>query len=422
MPNWFDKKLKFFGVNYPYFVKKQNCLKSHISNLPSNSYFAPMQFNQIVGQAAIKKRLINSVTDNRVSHAQLFLGPEGSGSLALAVAYAQFLSCEDKQPNDSCGVCSSCRKYQKLMHPDLHFSYPFFAKHKDDNALTFIEQWREAFLANPYLSLDIWRDYLEAENKQANINIAECHQIIKKLSFKPFESAYKILILWLPEYLDKEGNALLKIIEEPQPNTLFLLVAQNQDQILNTILSRTQLIKISCLTYEDIKGQMIGQYHQTENAAAEIAYLSNGNMTEALGMLGQEDKSYHNLFVQWLRYCFANKGIELVSFVDQLAKMGRENQKNFIRYGISFIRECCLLMAEAGSLVHLPAAELETAQRMAKVMTISMANAISAELEKAHYHIERNANPKILFLDVSLQIISFVKAKSSPQGNHYIPN
>ena len=169
-----------------------------------------------------------------MSHAQLFLGPEGSGSLALAVAYAQYLSCEDKQPDDSCGVCSSCRKYQKLAHPDLHFSYPFFAKDKNDSALTFIEQWREAFLANPYISLDIWRGYLDAENKQANINIAECHQIIKKLSFKPFESIYKVLILWLPEYLDKEGNSLLKIIEEPQPNTLFLLVAQNQDQILNT--------------------------------------------------------------------------------------------------------------------------------------------------------------------------------------------
>ena len=200
-----------------------------------------MQFKQIVGQDAIKQRLITSVKENRVSHAQLFLGPGGSGSLPLAVAYAQYLSCENKLEEDSCGECSSCRKYQKLMHPDLHFSYPFFAKHKEDTAITFIEQWREAFTTNPYLSLDTWRDYLDAENKQANINIAECHQIIKKLSFKPFESAYKILILWLPEYLDKEGNALLKIIEEPQPNTLFILVAQNQDQILNTILSRTQI-------------------------------------------------------------------------------------------------------------------------------------------------------------------------------------
>lgn len=381
-----------------------------------------MQFKQIAGQTAIKQRLINTVNDNRVSHAQLFLGPEGSGSLALAVAYAQYLSCEDKQPDDSCGVCSSCRKYLKLAHPDLHFSYPFFAKDKNDTALTFIEQWREALLANTYLSLDIWRGYLDAENKQANINIAECHQIIKKLSFKPFESAYKVLILWLPEYLDKEGNALLKIIEEPQPNTLFLLVAQNQDQILNTIISRTQLIKIPALGYDEIKDELMQKHHQTELAAAEIAYLSAGNITEALAMLQQENKSYHALFVQWLRLCFANKGIEVMAFVDQASKMGRENQKNFLRYGISFIRECCLLMAGAGNLVHLPAQELETAQKMTHVMTIAMTQAISTTLEKAHYHIERNANPKILFLDVSLQIIKVLKFKTLPQGTHYIPD
>lgn len=381
-----------------------------------------MQFKHIAGQAAVKQRLINTVNENRVSHAQLFLGPEGSGSLALAIAYAQYLCCEDKQPDDSCGVCSSCRKYQKLMHPDLHFSYPFFAKDKNDTALTFIEQWREALLTNPYLSLDIWRSYLDAENKQANINIAECHQIIKKLSFKPFESIYKILILWLPEYLDKEGNSLLKIIEEPQPNTLFLLVAQNQDQILNTILSRTQLVKIPALSYEEIKEELMQNHHQTEFAAAEIAYLSNGNLTEALSMLQQENKSYHTLFVQWLRLCFGNKGPEVMSFVDQASKMGRENQKNFLRYGISFIRECCLLMAGAGSLVHLPAQELETAQKMTNVMNTAMAQAISTELEKAHYHVERNANPKILFLDVSLQIIKILNFKTLPQGTHYIPD
>ncbi|TSD64756.1 hypothetical protein FFF34_012720 [Inquilinus sp. KBS0705] len=381
-----------------------------------------MQFKDIIGQQAIKQRLINSVTENRVSHAQLFLGPEGSGSLALAVAYAQYLSCEDKQPTDSCGVCSSCRKYQKLMHPDLHFSYPFFAKHKDDTALTFIEQWREAFNANPYLNLDTWRGYLEAENKQANINIAECHQIIKKLSFKPFESAYKILILWLPEYLDKEGNALLKVIEEPQPNTLFLLVAQNQDQILNTILSRTQLIKIPCLNYEDIKQEMVANHNQTDTAAAEIAYLSNGNMTEALGMLLHDTKSYHELFVQWLRLCFANKGLDVLAFVEQTSKMGRENQKNFLRYGTSFLRECCLLRSGAERLVKLPEREMETARKMSSVIKISEAEVVIDELEKAHYHIERNANPKILFLDVSLQIIKVLHLKIVPSGNHYIPN
>lgn len=381
-----------------------------------------MQFKQIVGQDAIKQRLITSVKENRVSHAQLFLGPGGSGSLPLAVAYAQYLSCENKLEDDSCGECSSCRKYQKLMHPDLHFSYPFFAKHKDDTAISFIEQWRDAFIVNPYLSLDTWRGYLDAENKQANINIAECHQIIKKLSFKPFESPYKILILWLPEYLDKEGNALLKIIEEPQPNTLFLLVAQNQDQILNTILSRTQLIKIPPLGFDEIKEYLITQHNQTVDAATEIAYLSNGSLTEALTMLEYDNKGYHGQFVQWLRLCFANKGLEVMSFVDQAAKMGRENQKNFLRYGINFLRECCLLLSGAGSLVHLPAHELETAQKMTNVMNVPMAQAIVTELEKAHYHVERNGNPKILFLDVSLQIIKILSFKTIPQGTHYIPN
>ncbi|RYE14402.1 MAG: hypothetical protein EOP51_28220 [Sphingobacteriales bacterium] len=382
-----------------------------------------MQFKDIVGQHAVKQRLITSVNENRVSHAQLFLGPEGSGSLALAVAYAQYLCCDDKQADDSCGVCPACRKYQKLMHPDLHFSYPFFAKDKNDTALSFIEQWREALINNPYLSLDNWRGYLEAENKQANINIAECHQIIKKLSLKPFESQYKVLILWLPEYLDKEGNALLKIIEEPQPNTLFLLVAQNQDQILNTILSRTQLIKIPALAYRDVEEYLIHTENQPKNTAAEVAYLSNGNMAEALSMLLHDTKGYHNLFIQWLRMCYGNKGLEVVAFVEQLAKMGRENQKNFLRYGISFVRECCLLLAGADNLVHLPANELDTAQKMIKVMDINASQAISDELEKAHYHVERNANPKILFLDVSLQIITILFFKTIRQGRtQYIPN
>jgi DNA polymerase-3 subunit delta' len=379
-----------------------------------------MQFKSIVGQQAVKQRLLNTVHENRVSHAQLFLGPEGSGSLALAVAYAQYLSCEDRKAEDSCGVCSSCRKYEKLVHPDLHFSYPFFASDKNDTALSFIEQWREALLNHPYLSLDIWRGYLEAENKQANINIAECHQIIKKLSLKPFESVYKILILWLPEYLDKVGNTLLKIIEEPQPNTVFLLVAQNQDQILNTILSRTQLVKITCLPYNDVRSYLINERGVPAQTAEEAAYLSNGNLTEALSMLQQETNSFHADFLEWLRKCYGNKGLDVMKFVERIAKAGREPQKNFIRYGISYIRECCLLLGGAGDLVHLPAAEKETAQKMAGVMNMEMAEAISEVLEKAHYAVERNANPKILFLDVSLQIIKILHFKIIPKGNQYI--
>jgi DNA polymerase-3 subunit delta' len=205
-----------------------------------------MLFNEIPGQEEVKSQLIRSVNENRISHAQLFLGPEGSGSLALAIAYAQYISCTERKEIDSCGECSSCRKYQKLIHPDLHFSYPFIAskEKKVEVSTDVIAAWREAIIENPFLGLEEWMQTLDAENKQPNINIAECHDIIKRLTYKSFESEYKVLIMWLPEYLGTEGNSLLKLIEEPPAKTLFILVAQNHDQILNTILSRTQLVKI----------------------------------------------------------------------------------------------------------------------------------------------------------------------------------
>jgi DNA polymerase-3 subunit delta' len=368
-----------------------------------------MQFKDILGQQTVKNQLIQTVKDERISHAQLFLGPEGSGSLALAVAYAQFISCENKQADDSCNECLSCRKFNKLIHPDLHFSYPFFASHQENTSLTFIEEWRKAFLSNPYLGLDEWRDQLNADNKQANINIAEAHSIITKLSLKPFEGEYKILIMWLPEYLNQQGNALLKIIEEPAQKTLFLLVAQNQEQILNTLISRTQLIKIAKLSQQDIVG-----YLEKKNVdpakAQQLAYLSNGNLQIALQLLNHQENDYHELFLQWLRACWGNAGLNIINYTEgELAKMGRENQKNFLKYGVNLMRECMLYMANTQSLIHLPPKELEFISKFSKVLNLAKAEAIANELEKAQYHIERNANPKILFLDVSLILVKILK-------------
>ncbi|MBC8051451.1 MAG: hypothetical protein H7Y13_00120 [Sphingobacteriaceae bacterium] len=383
-----------------------------------------MQFSEIVGQQQVKQHLIQSVLENRVSHAQLFLSPEGSGGLALALAYAQFISCENRTPSDSCGECSSCRKYKKLIHPDLHFSYPFFAKHKDDTALNFIEEWREAFLANPYLSLDVWRSQLDAENKQANINIAECHQIIKKLSMKQFEAEYKVLIMWLPEYLDKAGNTLLKLIEEPPHKTLFLLVAQNQDQILNTILSRTQLVKVHRLYDKDITDYLVNKKGFIEEHAARIAYLSEGNLQTALTLSEEEGNNNFGVFSDWLRMSFANKGMQVIEFVETASRFGRENQKNLFKYGIKLLRESIMVLSGAQHLVHLPGNEKEFVVNFSKTLTLAKAEAIINELEKAHYHIERNANPKILFLDVSLQFIKILKFNTLPlaSGTQHIYN
>ena len=380
-----------------------------------------MQFKEIIGQEAIKRQLIQTVADNRVSHAQLFLSSSGSGALPLAIAYAQYINCLDKSPSDSCGVCSSCRKYARYIHPDLHFSYPFFASKDIKIAVDVLEEWRHMLLHDPYFDLDIWRSQLHAENKQANINIAECHDIIKKLSYKAFEGETKVLIMWLPEFLDKEGNALLKIIEEPPKNTLFLLVANNQEQILSTLLSRTQIVKIPKLPDATVEQYLVEHHGLSQQQAREYSFLADGNLIDAKLLVDQTQNDHAEKFAEWLRMGYSNKGLDLIAFVDQAASWGRENQKNFLKYGISFLRDCSLLLSEAGDLVKLPPRALETAKKLsAHVLNLNMAGAIISELETAHYHIERNANPKILFLDVSLQLVKIIKFKTFPQGTQYI--
>jgi len=382
-----------------------------------------MQFKDIVGQEEIKRQLVQTVAENRVSHAQLFLSAEGTGALPLAIAYAQYINCLNKTDSDSCGSCSSCRKYERYIHPDLHFSYPFFASKDVKIAVDVLEEWRTMLLADPYVDIDIWRSQLNAENKQANINIAECHDIIKKLSFKAFEAETKVLIMWLPEYLEKEGNSLLKIIEEPPANTLFLLVANNQEHILSTLLSRTQIVKIPKLSFETVENYLIGKHHLSEDQATAYSFLADGNLIEAKSLAAQAHNDNAEIFAEWLRMGYGNKVPELMAFVDQAASWGRENQKNFLKYGISFLRECSLILSAAESLVKLPARALNTAHKLSKhVLDLNMASAIITELEQAHYHIERNANPKILFLDVSLRLVRIIKFKTLPKGTQYIYN
>ncbi|MES2446850.1 MAG: hypothetical protein V4546_06690 [Bacteroidota bacterium] len=382
-----------------------------------------MQFKEIIGQENLKKHLIQTVVENRVSHAQLFLSAEGSGALSLAIAYAQYINCQNKTTIDSCGECSSCRKYERYIHPDLHFSYPFFASKDAKIAVDVLEEWRSLLLEDPYFDLDIWRSKLSAENKQANIPIAEAHDIIKKLSYKAFEAETKVLIMWLPEFLDKEGNALLKIIEEPPANTLFILVAQNQEQILNTILSRTQIVKIPKLTDADIVNYLIDKSQLSQNQATEYSFLADGNLITAKALLQDTPNNNAAHFAEWLRMGFGNKVPAMIDFTDDVAKWGRENQKNFIKYGINFLRECSLLLSGADDLVKLPHQTLDVAKKLSThVLNLAMVEALINELEQAHYHIERNANPKILFLDVSLQLVKIIKFKTLPKGTQYIYN
>lgn len=381
-----------------------------------------MLFQEVIGQNALKEQLIQSVFENRVSHAQLFLGPEGSGSFALALAYAQFISCTERTKTDSCGNCASCRKYNKLIHPDLHFSYPFFRGGEKEDSMADLGEWRDLVLSNPYFNLDEWRLRLDAQNKQPNINKAECLNILHRLSLKAFESEYKTMIIWLPEYLKNEGNRLLKTLEEPANKTLIILVAQNQDQILNTIISRTQLVKIPALKNEDIVRYLTDNKDISEAQASRIAYLSDGNMQAALNLLKEDDHDDFRNFTGWMRMTFADKGAQIIDFVDEISKLGRENQKNMLRYGVQLIRECIMMLSGAESLVHLPSAELDFVKNFSKQLDLAKCEALVNELEKAHYHIERNANPKILFLDVSLQFVKILKFNTLPAGTQYILN
>jgi DNA polymerase-3 subunit delta' len=380
-----------------------------------------MQFKEIIGQESIKEHLIQTVLDNRVSHAQLFLSAAGSGALPLAIAYAQYINCQNKTNTDSCGECSSCRKYERYIHPDLHFSYPFFASKDIKTSVDVLDEWRNMLLNDPYFDLEIWRSKLNAENKQANINIAECHDIIKKLSFKAFEADTKVVIMWLPEFLDREGNALLKIIEEPPANTLFIFVAQNQEQILTTILSRTQIVKIPKLSDTDIENYLIDHSQLSETHATEYSFLAEGNLIEAKALLQDTPNNNASQFTEWLRLGYGNKVPAMMDFTEDIAKWGRENQKNFLKYGINFLRECSLLLSGADDLVRLPNETLSVALKLTtNVLNLAMVEALINELEQAHYHIERNANPKILFLDVSLQLVKIIKFKSLPTGTQYI--
>lgn len=348
-----------------------------------------------------KQRLINMANSARIPHAQLFLGPEGCGKLGLALAFAQYVLCEHKQEQTACGECSNCIKSSKFIHPDIHFSFPTVGTKV--KSISFLPQWREMLSGHSYFSLNDWLTKIEAENKQGNINAEECRSIIQKLSLKTFEGKYKILILWLPELLGKEGNRLLKLIEEPPENTLFLLVAENQELILNTILSRCQLFKVNPLRDEDIVEGLLNQ-GIPESRVHAIAYLVNGNFKEALSMIEQEENDNANLFLDWMRLCWKIVPSDLIKWIDSFAKIGRKGQKQFFTYGLFFLREYTVLKLTGNENIRLRPKELETAKRFTKVVDFEQIEPMMQLFDEAILHIERNGNPKIIMMDCSIQM------------------
>lgn len=377
-----------------------------------------MLFSEIIGQEDLKKRLITSVKDGRISHAQLFLGEEGTGNLPLALAYAQYIMCEDKQPLDSCGVCSACIKNKKLTHPDLHFVFPTAntekAKTKPVSDI-FLEEWREIVLDNnAYFSINQWQEKIQTENKALLIPAEESSEILKKLSLKTYESEYKVMIIWYPEkFNNSSANKLLKILEEPEPKTLFILVAHDSGQLMPTILSRTQTFKVHKINTIDLSNGLIKLFKFSDEQATSISLLADGNFLEAKKIIETSDAEefFYNLFTNWMRAAFKADVVSLIGFSDDIQKIGREKQKQFISYCLHIFRESLINNFGNPELNKTTSSENKFLVKFAPFIHGANCIEIIELFNDGYYHVERNANPKILFLDISFKLTKLLRVK-----------
>lgn len=373
-----------------------------------------MLFSDVIGQKEVKERLIRSVKENRVSHAQLFLGSTGCGSLAMALAYAQYIHCESRKEGDSCGECKSCIKYSKLVHPDLHFAFPI-ALSKDVKVSTdAMKEWREAVLANPYLTINDWFNTQDAENKQPIIPVAESGEIIKKLSYTTFESDYKIMIIWMADKMNHEAaNKLLKILEEPPDKTVFILTVDTEDKLLKTILSRTQLVKINAIDEVNMMDALAKRHQLPVNDAKSITYLSEGNYSTALALLNENETADFNLatFQLWMRASLKFDMVALNKLMADFGDLGRERQKNFLNYCMHLVRESLMINYADEGLVKVTEKEAEFLRKFSPFIHAGNCLQFADVLNESIMHIERNAHPKILFLDLSFKFNELLNIK-----------
>ncbi|MGD0340352.1 MAG: DNA polymerase III subunit delta [Bacteroidales bacterium] len=375
-----------------------------------------MDFSHIPGQKETISHLIRSVKESRVSHAQLLTGPEGCGSLALALAYAKYVSCENRSETDSCGRCKSCVKYEKMIHPDLHFVFPVIKNKKESEPVSdsYIEEWREFVNRSPYFTLNNWLDSIEVGNAQGLIFASEAGEIIKKLNLKAFESDFKIMIIWLPEKMHlATANKLLKMIEEPPEKTLFLLVSDEIDKVIPTIVSRCQLIRIPGFKDNEISAYLIKKYNCSKDKAQEISGIANGNIIRAAELIENEDSSLQNLekFKILMRFAWKRDIISLISWSEEIAGTGREAQKNFLSYSLRLLRENLMLSLDQlkNNLVFLGVEEASFSKNFHLFINRGNVCHLNDEFNTAYSHIEANGNAKIIFLDLALKVTKLIR-------------
>jgi len=372
-----------------------------------------MQFQKVVGLENIKKHLIQQVQGNKVPHAQLFLNRPGAGGLPLALAFAQYLVCQNPSDTDSCGVCPSCNKAQKLIHPDIHMTYPVIRKEGAKSppvSSDFALQWRTQMIKNPYISEYEWLQSINSESKQGNITREEASQIIQSLNMKSFENGYKIQIIWMAENLAEVGNALLKTIEEPPNNSVKILVAENQEALLSTIISRTQILQIPDLKEASIAEELIKEFQLDQTTANDFAYIANGNYRRAQQLATGELEGFGEDLKNWMIYCMRGPSADLLKWTEARHAKGREYLKKFFDYTIQIFRETLVSKYTDNKLVpHVSKEEIPVTQALKKYIDHENLYELIPRIEETAYHIERNANAKISLLNLSIDMRKILK-------------
>lgn len=366
-----------------------------------------MLFSQVIGQEDAKTRLRHSFKEGRLAHAIMLVGPEGSGNLALALAFAQYISCPNKTETDACGQCPTCKKHQSFQFADMYFSFPYFNKAGKEETVAddYMAQWRTRLEDSAYFDIESWRSTITEDNKQLLISVYEAGNIVRKLSLKSYEGGYKFMLIWMADYLKTDtANKLLKIVEEPPENTVFLLVANSIEHILPTILSRVQTIQIPKIADSDIQ-QSLEQGGLDAESAGNIAHFSDGNYWRALRLSKADDANaaLSVLFQSWMRFCYSRDLVQLTKWVDEISAMGREDQKQFIVYALEQIRQNLLRNYLGDTLIRMNESEYAFSQKFAPFINDLNAEDLLEELNSAHVDISRNASSKIVFMDLSLR-------------------
>jgi DNA polymerase-3 subunit delta' len=373
-----------------------------------------MFFKDVVGQDEIKKRLIRSVQEQRISHAQLFSGHSGTGKLPMALAYAQYISCKNRSDEDSCGVCPSCHKYQKLAHPDLHFVFPIFNAKQFNKPVSddFLPQWRTMINANPYFELSQWLGHIDAGNAQGEIYERESESILRKLNLKSFEAEFKVMIIWLPEKMNQAcSNKLLKMIEEPPSKTLFLLITENEEGVIGTIRSRAQLVKFPFVSNEALKSALLKMEGVDPEIIPDAVHLAAGSYIKALEYLspGDDEQFYFEKFQEMMRFAYARKVSELIVWADEMAKIGRDKQKAYFAAALRLVREYFVSNLKRSEITYMNREEKEWAKKFAPFINERNIVAFADEFELAIKHISMNGNPRIIFMDTGLRMVRLIK-------------